>query len=168
VSEFGRIDVLINNAGIAIDKDFNDRTVEDWRKTLDTNLIGAFFASKYAGEYMMKQKSGKIVIVSSTSGLTDFNTTSIDYDASKVALISLTRNLAIQFAPYVTVNAVCPGWVDTDMNKDLPKDYVADETKKILLGRWANPAEIAKPIRFLCSDDASYINGEYIIINGGR
>jgi 3-oxoacyl-[acyl-carrier protein] reductase len=168
VSEFGRIDILVNNAGIAIDKEWDERTVADFRKTLDTNLIGTWLMSKYVGEVMVKNKSGKIVNVSSTSGTLDFSTMMTDYSASKVAIIALTKESAIQFAPCVNVNAVLPGWVNTDMNKDLSADYMADEMKKFCVKRIAEPSEIAKVIKFLASDDASYVNGTVIIADGGR
>ena len=109
INKFGRIDVLVNNAGIAIDKEFEDRTVEDWKRTLEVNTIGTFLVSKYASENMMKNKSGKIINISSTNGINTFFPSSIDYDASKAAIINLTYNLAIQFAPYINVNAVAPG-----------------------------------------------------------
>jgi len=168
VAEFGRIDILINNAGIVFDKEFDDRTVEDWRRILDVNLIGTFLMSKYVGEVMMKNKYGKIVNVSSTSGLNDFTPFMVDYSASKAGMISLTKILAKQFAPYVNVNAIAPGWVDTDMNKDLPADYIASEMEKLCVKRMAAPSEIAKIIKFLASDDASYVNGDVIIADGGR
>jgi 3-oxoacyl-[acyl-carrier protein] reductase len=169
VAEFGRIDILVNNAGMAIDKDFDSRTVEDWKKTLDTNLIGTWLMSKYAGAVMMKNKYGKIINISSTSGLNDFSPYAVDYNASKAAIISLTKSLAIQFSPFVNVNAVAPGWVNTDMNKDLSADYLAEEAQKVCLKRIAEPSEMAKIIKFLArSDDASYVNGTVIIADGGR
>lgn len=167
ITRFGRIDVLVNNAGIAIDKEFEDRTVEDWKKTLEVNTIGTFLVSKYASENMMKNKSGKIINISSTKGINTFFPSSIDYDASKVAIINLTYNLAIQFAPYINVNAVAPGWVNTEMNKELPKDLIQEETEKIYKKRFAEPEEIAKVICFLASDDAEYINGTVIKVDGG-
>lgn len=130
VNKFGKIDILVNNAGIAIDKDFKERTVKDWKRTLEVNTIGTFLVSKYASESMIKNKSGKIINVSSTNGINTFFPTSIDYDASKAAIINLTYNLAIQFAPYINVNAVAPGWVNTEMNKNLPKDLIEEETQK--------------------------------------
>ncbi|MCL2369521.1 MAG: SDR family oxidoreductase [Alphaproteobacteria bacterium] len=168
VSEFGRIDILVNSAGIAIDKEWDERTVADFKKTLDVNLIGTYIISKYVGEIMMKNKSGKIVNVSSTSGLNDFSPYAVDYNASKCGQISLTKSLALQFSPFVNVNAVAPGWVDTDMNKDLPADYLEGEAQKVCLKRIAKPSEIASIIKFLASDDASYINGTTIIADGGR
>ena len=168
VSEFGRIDILVNNAGIAIDKEWDERTVLDWRRTLDVNLIGTWLMSKYVGEIMMKNKFGKIINISSTSGMNDFSPYAVDYNASKAAVISLTKSLAIQFAPYVNVNAIAPGWVNTDMNKDLPADYLAAEAEKLCLKRIAEPSEIATIIKFLAGDDAGYITGAVIVADGGR
>lgn len=167
INKFGRIDVLVNNAGIAIDKEFEYRTVEDWKRTLEVNTIGTFLVSKYASENMMKNKSGKIINVSSTNGINTFFPSSIDYDASKAAIINLTYNLAIQFAPYINVNVVAPGWVNTEMNKELPKELIEQETEKIYKKRFAEPEEIAKVICFLASEDAEYINGTVIKVDGG-
>lgn len=167
LSEFKHIDVLVNNAGIVMDKEFEDRSVEDWNKTLATNLIGPFIVSKYVGEIMLKQKQGKIINISSTNGINSFFPTSVDYDASKAGLISLTHNLAIQFAPYINVNCVAPGWVNTEMNKELPSELVREETEKIYKKRFAEPSEIGKVICFLASDDADFINDEIIKVDGG-
>ena len=167
INKFGKIDVLVNNAGIAIDKKFEDRTVEDWKRTLEVNTIGTFLVSKYASQNMMKNKSGKIINISSTNGINTFFPSSIDYDASKAAIINLTYNLAIQFAPYINVNAVAPGWVNTEMNKELPKQLIEEETEKIYKKRFAKPEEIAKVICFLASEDAEYINGTVIKVDGG-
>ena len=167
INKFGKIDVLVNNAGIAIDKEFEDRTVEDWQITLNTNLIAPFLVSKYVGNEMLKNKKGKIINISSTNGINSFFPTSIDYDASKAALINLTHNLAIQFAPDINVNCVAPGWVNTDMNKELPKELIEEETSKIYKRRFAEPSEIAKIVTFLASDDADFINDEVIKVDGG-
>lgn len=167
INKFGKIDVLVNNAGIAIDKEFEDRTVEDWQITLNTNLIAPFLVSKYVGNEMLKNKKGKIINISSTNGINSFFPTSIDYDASKAALINLTHNLAIQFAPDINVNCVAPGWVNTDMNKELPKELIEEETNKIYKRRFAEPSEIAKIVTFLASDDADFINDEVIKVDGG-
>lgn len=167
INEFGKIDVLVNNAGIAIDKEFEDRTVEDWKQTLNVNLIGPFIVSKYVGKEMLKSKSGKIINISSTNGIDSFFPTSIDYDASKAGLINLTHNLAIQFAPYINVNCVAPGWVNTDMNRELPKELIEEETNKIYKKRFAEPSEVAKIVTFLASDDADFINDEVIKVDGG-
>ena len=167
ISEFGHIDVLVNNAGIAIDKDFEERTIDDWQKTLNTNLIGPFVVSKCVGEVMLNQKKGKIINISSTNGINSFFPTSIDYDASKAGVINLTHNLAIQYAPYINVNCVAPGWVNTEMNKELPKELIEEETEKIYKKRVAEPSEIGKVVCFLASDDADFINDEVIKIDGG-
>ncbi len=167
IDYFGKIDVLVNNAGIAIDTTFEDRTVENFRKILDVNLIGPFIVSREVGKYMLEQKSGAIVNVSSTNGLDTYYEYSLDYDTSKAGLINLTHNLSEYFAPYIRVNAVAPGWVNTEMNKELDCDYVKAECEKIYLRRFAKPEEIAKAIYFLASDDASYINNEVLRVDGG-
>lgn len=167
IKKFGKIDVLVNNAGIAIDKDFDEKTVEDWQETLSTNLIAPFIVSRCVGNEMKKNKKGKIINISSTNGINTFFPTSVDYDASKAALINLTHNLAIQYAPYINVNCVAPGWVNTEMNKELPEDLISGETEKIYKKRFAEPEEVAKVVTFLASSDADYINNEIIKIDGG-
>ncbi len=167
IKEFGKIDVLVNNAGIVIDKEFEDRTVEDWRQTLDINLIVPFVLTKLVGKEMLKQKSGAIINISSTNGLNTYYPTSVDYDASKSGLISLTYDSAVQFAPHVRVNCIAPGWVNTEMNKELPEDFVKDETERILVKRFGEPEEIAKVVAFLASEDASFVNSTVIKVDGG-
>jgi len=167
MNEFGKIDILVNNAGIALDSEFEDKTLESWQETLNTNLLGTFLTSKYIGSSMVEQKYGKIINISSTNGINTIFPYSADYDASKAALINLTKNLAIQYAPYVNVNSVAPGWVDTLMNADLPKSYIKEETSKILLKRFAEPEEIANVVLFLASDKSRYITGEIIKVSGG-
>ena len=167
MGKFGRIDILVNNAGIAIDSEFEDKTTSNWKKTLNTNVLGPFLTSKYAGKIMIDQKYGKIINISSTNGINTLYPYSADYDASKAALINLTKNLAVQFAPYVNVNTVAPGWVDTDMNQNLPKSYLREEKEKILLKRFAEPEEISNVVLFLASDKARYITSEVITVSGG-
>ena len=167
INEFGKIDVLVNNAGIVIDREFEERTVEDWKKTLDINLIAPFVLTKLVGKEMMKQESGAIINISSTNGLNTYYPTSVDYDASKSGMISLTYDSAVQFAPYVRVNCIAPGWVNTEMNKELPEDFVKEETERILVKRFAEPEEIAKVVTFLASEDASFINSTVIKVDGG-
>ena len=167
ISKFGKIDILVNNAGIVFDVPFFERTVEQWKKTLDVNLLGTFLCSKYVSEQMLKMDGGKIVNISSTNGINSFSPEAMDYDASKAGIIILTRNLAKELAPKIQVNSIAPGWVDTEMNKDLPEDFVKEESGKIYLKRFAKPEEIAKTILFLASDDASYITGSILKVDGG-
>ena len=164
--EFGSIDVLVNNAGIAIDTTFEDKTVSNFRRTLDVNLIGPFVLSRLVGDIMYKKKKGSIINVSSTNGIDTTYPESVDYDASKAALISLTHNLAKEYAPYVRVNTICPGWVNTDMNKDLTIGFMEDEKQKILLNRFANPEEIADVIYKIST--STYMNDSIIRVDGGQ
>lgn len=167
IQKFGHIDCLVNNAGISIDTIFDDKTYDNFMETLKVNLIGTFMVSKYVGKYMLAYGSGNIINVSSTNGIDTVYPESLDYDASKAGVISLTKNLALQYAPNIRVNAVAPGWVTTDMNKELDYDFIKSEEEKIMLGRFADPSEIAKVILFLASSDASYINGSVIRADGG-
>lgn len=167
LNKYEKIDVLVNNAGIVIDKDFNDRTVEDWTETLKVNLIAPFVLTKLIGSKMYDNKSGTIINISSTNGINTYYPTSADYDASKSGLISLTYDSAVQYAPYVRVNCIAPGWVNTEMNKELEEDFIKDETQKILVRRFGEPEEIANVVYFLASDEATFINSEVIKVDGG-
>ena len=166
MEEFGSIDVLVNNAAIAIDTTFEDKTVSNFRRTLDVNLIGPFVLSRLVGDIMYKNKNGTIINISSTNGIDTNYPESIDYDASKAALISLTHNLAKQYSPYVRVNAICPGWVNTDMNKDLTIGFIEEEKTKILLNRFGEAEEIAKAIYNI--SECTYINDSIIRVDGGE
>ena len=165
INNFGRIDVLVNCAGIVFDRNIYDATVAEFENTIKVNVLGAFIVSREVTKYMKKGSS--IVNISSTNGTTVVAPESIDYNISKIGLQSLTRDLAYQFKPNIRVNAVAIGWADTDMNKDLPEEYVKEEISKIYIERFADPSEIAKTIYFLASDEASYINSEIINIDGG-
>ena len=167
LNKFGKIDVLVNNAGIIIDKEFEEKTIEDWKQTLNINLIAPFILTKLIGKEMVKNKSGAIINISSINGINTYHPSSVDYDASKSGLISLTFNSAVEFSPYVRVNCIAPGWVDTEMNKDLSEDYVKEEIERILVRRFGRPEEIAKVATFLASDDASFINSTVIKVDGG-
>jgi len=168
VDKYGRIDILVNNTGIVFDVPFTERTVEQWKKTFDTNVLGVFLCSKYASEQMKRNNQGKIINISSTSGMNSFSPDSMDYDSTKAAVVALTRNLAKQLAPEIQVNSVAPGWVDTDMNIDLPKDYLEDEMQKVYMGRMAQPEDIAKAILFFASNDSDYITGSTLVADGGH
>lgn len=165
INDFGKIDVLVNNAGIVFDRSFEEITIDEFEKTLKVNVIGAFIVARESSKYMKPGSS--IVNVSSTNGTKTISPECLDYNISKIGLQSLTRDLAFQFKPNIRVNAVAIGWADTDMNKDLPKDYIEEENAKIYLERFADPKEIAKTIYFLSSEDASYIDGEILTIDGG-
>lgn len=167
IDEFGKIDILVNNAGIAIDNGFYEKSIDEFKKVIDVNLIGTYLVSKHVSKDMLKNKYGKIINIASTNGIDTYYPYSIDYDASKAGIISLTHNFATQLAPYVNVNCVAPGWTNTDMNKELDVDYINDETAKIFLKRFAEPEEIAKVICFLASDDASYVNNAIVRVDGG-
>ena len=164
INMFDSIDVLVNNAGIANDTLPFEKNVDGFKRVLDVNLIGTYLVSKYVSKHM---KNGSIINISSTNALNQYYPYSLDYDASKAGVISLTHNLAVELSPNIRVNAICPGWVNTDMNKQLDDDYINDECKNILLGRFAEPSEIASVIYFLASDDASYINNSIIRVDGG-
>ena len=167
IGKFAKIDVLVNNAGVVIDKEFEDRTIEDWKQTLNINLIAPFILTKLIGKEMVKNKGGAIINISSTNGINTYYPTSVDYDASKSGLISLTYDSAVEFSPYVRVNCIAPGWVNTEMNKELSEDFVKEESERILVKRFAEPEEIAKVATFLASDDASFINSTVIKVDGG-
>ncbi|MBU0981060.1 glucose 1-dehydrogenase [Patescibacteria group bacterium] len=168
VKKFGKVDILVNNAGIVFDATFAERTIDQWKKTFDTNVLGVFLCSRLASEPMKKNNHGKIINVSSTSGMNSFSTESMDYDASKAAVVALTRDLAKELAPSIQVNSVAPGWIDTDMNVDLPEDYLKEEMEKIYLKRMAKPEEIAKAILFFASDDSDYVTGSTLVVDGGH
>ena len=168
IKEFGVLDCLVNNAGIAIDTDFNLKTKEDFIKTLDTNIVSLFLVSRTFGNLMLENKKGKIINIASTNGIDSYYEYSLDYDTSKAGVINLTHNLANHYSPYINVNCVCPGWIDTPMNKDLDESFKQKEIDKILLRRFASPKEIASLVYFLSTDEASYINDSIIKIDGGR
>ena len=165
--EFGKLDVLVNNAGIAIDSTLEDKQVKDFKRILEVNLIGTYNTCKIIGMDMFKKKSGSIVNISSTNGIDSYYPYSMDYDASKAGVISLTHNFAISYAPHVRVNSIAPGWVNTEMNKELDKDYIKEECKHILLGKFAEPEQIAQEI-YHVAVESTYLNDAIIKVDGGR
>lgn len=168
VDYFGSLDILVNNASVCKDSLLMDKDVDSFRRILDVNLIGTYLCSKYAAKVMLDNGNGSIINVSSTNAIDTYYPESCDYDASKAGVISLTHNLAREFSPYIRVNCVCPGWVNTDMNKELSVEQVHEEEKNILLGRFADPEEIAKVIVFLASNKSSYVNDSIIRVDGGK
>ena len=168
VDHFGGIDILVNNAGVSRDSLLLDKSEKEFKRILDVNLLGTYLCSKYVGRVMLRQKHGKIINISSTNALDTFYPESCDYDASKAGVISLTHNLAREFAPFINVNCVAPGWTKTNMNKDLSLEQINEEKKKILLNRFAEPEDIANVVLFLSSAKANYINDAIIRVDGGK
>ena len=167
IKYFHHIDVLVNNAGISMDNNFTMKDSEEFKEVLNTNLVGTFLVSKYVAKEMLDGKKGTIINISSNNAIGANYEESMDYDASKAGIISLTHNLANYLSPYVNVNCVCPGWVDTRMNSDISLEFRKKQEDKILLGRFANPREIANVVYFLSSEEASYINDSIIKVDGG-
>ena len=167
VKHFGAIDILVNNAGIVFDIPILEKTTEQWERTLRVNLIGTFLCIKYAVPHMKGGAGASILNISSTNGIDSLSPESADYDTSKAGVISLTKNFSQALAPDIRVNSIAPGWIDTDINKGLTKEYVESETSKIALKRWGQPEEIAKAVLFLCSEDASFVTGSTLVVDGG-
>lgn len=167
-SVFGSLDVLVNNASISHDSLIEEKNKEVFMRILEVNTYGTFNVSKVFGESMYKNKKGKIINIASTNGIDTYYEYSIDYDASKAAVINMTHNLANHYAPYVNVNCVCPGWINTPMNKNMDSEFRQNEEEKILLKRFADSMEIANLVYFLSRDEASYINDSIIRIDGGK
>lgn len=168
IAKFGKIDVLVNNSAICIDKLFYDRTKEDFDKTFAVNVTGTFLVSKLVGEQMLAKKSGNIINLTSTNAINTYFPMCIDYDASKSAIISLTHNLAVQFAPYINVNAVAPGFIGTETELDgMDEDFIALETQKVMIRRMGTEEDVANLVYFLSSPEASFINNQVIKIDGG-
>lgn len=168
LNKFGKIDILVNNAGIVYDREFEEIKYKEALNIFKINAIAPLFLSQLVAPIMVKNSYGKIINVSSTSGLHDQNPGTADYAMSKIALQALTKDLSSKYAPTINVNAVAPGWVDTKMNAGLPEDFVKSETEKYHMKRWASPQEIADVIVYLASDKASYITGQIILLDGGH
>lgn len=164
---FGKIDVLVNNAGMALYDDFDKKVIEGFEQSMQVNLYAPFLLTQIIAPEMVKNEYGKIINIATIDVMTTYNPESAEYDASKAALISLTKTSSLQYAPYVNVNCVCPGWVATDMNKDLSQELLDYQASKTCKGRMARPEEVAKLVAFLASDDAEFIDGEVIKIDGG-
>jgi 3-oxoacyl-[acyl-carrier protein] reductase len=167
MAQFGKIDILVNNAGVVFDEGYEKITLEHWNRTLDTDLLAHFLTIKNVISCL--SEGGRIVNISSTNGINNFSNESMAYDSAKAGAIVLTKNFAQILAPKnILVNAIAPGWVNTDMNKDLPNDFVKTETEDIWLKRFAEPEEIAELAMFLASDKNTYLTGQVIMIDGGH
>ena len=167
IDEHGHVDYLINNAGITVDKTVRNMSVEDWHAVLRVNLSGAFYMSKALLEHMIGRGFGRIVNISSIIGETG-NIGQANYAASKSGLFGLTKSLALETARRgITVNCVAPGFIDTEMVAAVPKEALEQVVATIPMRRLGRPEEIAHAVRFLLQDDAAYITGSVISVNGG-
>ena len=169
LAKFGRIDILVNNAGVMFPEDFLTANEQVWDKTIDINLKGAYLCSKEVAPAMLGQKKGKIINISSNSGL--YHPSSlwyVEYVASKAGMNGMTRAMALRLGPYITVNAICPGYIKTEMVAQYDaatEKMVLDETA---LKRFGRPDDVASAAVFLASDEANFITGELLIVAGGR
>ena len=167
--KWGGVDILINNAAVDLSNLFHLKTADEFRKTLDVNVVGAFNCSKRVYRHMLDQEYGRIINISSTNGINTYYPMCIDYDASKAALISLTHNLAIEYGPYINVNAIAPGFIGTDNELDgYDEEFLKEEQEKIMVNRYGKPEEVAYLVKFLISDEANFINNTIIRIDGGQ
>jgi NAD(P)-dependent dehydrogenase (short-subunit alcohol dehydrogenase family) len=165
---FGGIDVLINNAGISIRHDLADITPEEWRRVIDVNLNGVFYVAQQAARRMSEQSSGVIINMGSTNALVGHQHYA-DYNASKAGVVELTRSMALELAPDVRVNAVCPGYIMTPMQEaEYTPEMIEEVNTKIPLKRHGRPEEVAALFAFLASDEATYLTGQIYVIDGGE
>lgn len=167
-SENKRLDILVNNAGITRDALLMRMNEDQWDTVLDTNLKGAFHGMKAAIRPMMKNKSGRVINITSIVGLTG-NPGQANYSASKAGLIGMTKSIAKEVATRgITVNCIAPGWIETEMTEDLPENVKNELLKRIPQARTGKPEDIAYAALFLASDEANYITGQTITVDGGR
>lgn len=164
---FGRLDILINNAGITRDKSLFMMSIDDWRDVIDTDLTGVFNVTRSCITTFLKQKSGIIVNISSSSGIHPLPGQT-NYASAKAGVIGFTKALAKEVAPYnIRVNSVAPGFVETDMTRALSEKYRERLIKTIPSGRFGTPEEVARVVLFLCSNESGFITGQTIEIDGG-
>ena len=167
LDNFGRIDFLINNAGITIDKTVRRMTVEEWRQVVAVNLFGAFHMTKAVLEHMIERGSGRIVNISSVIGETG-NVGQANYAASKAGLFGFSKSLALEMAQRgITVNCVAPGFIETEMVAAIPKAALDKVIERIPQRRLGKPHEVARVVRFLLDDESSYVTGAVYTVNGG-
>lgn len=167
VARWGHIDILVNNAGITRDALFVRMKDEDWKAVLDVCLQGTYNCTKEVLRYMMKQRYGRIINISSVVGVTG-NAGQTNYATAKAALLGFTKSLAREVAPLgITVNAIAPGFINTEMTRKLPEDVREMWLRQVPMRRWGEPEEVAQLVAFLASQAAGYITGQTIHINGG-
>ena len=166
LERFGRLDILVNNAGINRDAMLHKMTDDQWAQVLAVDLTGVFFMTRAASRVMRTAGSGRIVNISSASWMG--NVGQANYAAAKAGVVGLTRTAAKELARYqVTANAICPGFIDTDMTRGIPEAIREQQVARIPLGRMGQPADVAAVVAFLVSDDAGYVTGEVINVGGG-
>ncbi len=167
IAQFGGLDILVNNAGITRDNLFIRMKYEDWNAVINTNLTSMFNCAKVAAKYMMKKRSGKIINMTSVSGIMG-NMGQTNYSAAKAGVIGFTKSLARELAARnITVNAVAPGFIATDMTAAMPEKAKEQVLTSIPLGKMGKPEDIANAVLFLASDKASYITGQVVKVDGG-
>jgi len=166
--ELDQLDVLINNAGISLRHSFMEITPAEWKKVVEVNLHGVFYVAQAAARFMWTQGDGVILNMGSTNGLRGYHYYA-DYNASKAGVIELSRSMALELAPKVRVNAVCPGYILTPMQEaEYTLEMLAECERKIPLGKLGRPADVAALFAFLASDDAAFITGQHFVIDGGE
>lgn len=166
---FGRVDVLVNNAGVNSRTPFADLSLEEWERVLRTNLTGAFCTCKCVVPHMLRQRSGCIINLSSSAGKTAHPNAALPYGVSKAGINSLTQKLAWDLAPFgIRVNAICPGPIETDMTRQWTPEYREEVLKSIPVRRLGSGADVANVAVFLASDMSAFIVGESINVNGGK
>jgi 3-oxoacyl-[acyl-carrier protein] reductase len=169
VDRFGRVDILVNNAGVMLTKSVFETTEEDWDRTIDVNLKGAYLCAKEVAPIMLRQESGTIVMMSSNSGLYHPSAMRFtEYVVSKAGMNGLTKALALALGPHITVNAICPGWIKTEMVEETDPEVERRILAETALGRWGTTDDIAGAAVFLASSEAAFITGELLIVAGGR
>ena len=166
---FGRVDILVNNAGVMVAEAVADTTEDDWDRTIDVNLKGPYLCSKAVAPAMIGQGSGTIINMSSNSGLYHPSAMRFtEYVVSKAGLNGLTKAMALAYGPQIRVNAICPGWIRTDMIEVVDPEVHERILGETALGRWGTPDDIAGAAVYLASADASFVTGELLIVAGGR
>ncbi len=167
IEVFGSLDILVNNAGVTADRLLIRMEEEDWDRVLDTNLKSVFLLTKAASRIMMKKRSGRIINITSVTGLMG-NAGQANYAASKAGLVGFTKSVARELASRaITCNAIAPGFIDTQMTAGLPEELKENYLKSIPLGRYGTPSDVADLVLFLASEHAQYITGQVINVDGG-